>query len=150
MKRIVLFSLFLWSAAACVAQFRYDVERYRPAIVEERCEWEWSDRVPHEFIHLEGYVYVAKEGEPYDLKIRVARKNETPDMWVGIVKKYPDECGLWQWTDDKKKAWFTVKFVTKVGEENLIVKFVDGEKRRHNTDLPCVQFVNGKLVPCKD
>lgn len=92
---------------------------------------------------------MAKDGEPYDLKIRVARKNETPDMWVGIVKKYPDECGLWQWVDDRKKATLVVKFVTKVGEENLIVRFTDGERRRHNTDLPCYDWSSGKPEPCK-
>ncbi|MBQ7279901.1 MAG: hypothetical protein IJR13_04130 [Bacteroidales bacterium] len=150
MMRKIVFLLCLAAASmSASAQFRSDVDRYCPNIVAEQCQWEWSDRVPHEFIPLEGYVYVAKEGEPYDLKIRVARKGETPDMWVGIVKKYPDECGLWQWTDDRKKAWFTVKFVSKVGEEHMIVKFEDGEKNRHNTDLPCWDYSSGKREPCK-
>ena len=105
--------------------------------------------MPREEIRLWGNVYVAKEGEPYDLKIRVARKGETPDMWVGIVKKYPDECGMWMWVNDLKMAALVVKFVSKVGEENLIVKFVDGEKRRHNTDLPCYDWSSGKPEPCK-
>ena len=131
------------------AQFRYEIDRYRPNIDEEQCQWVWSNSVPEERIALSGNVYVAKEGEPYDLKIRVARKGETPDMWVGIVKKYPDECGMWMWVNDRKMAALVVKFVSKVGEENLIVKFVDGEKRRHNTDLPCYDWSSGKPEPCK-
>lgn len=132
-----------------MAQFRQNVERDCPNIDEEQCQWVWTNRVPREEIRLWGKVYVAKEGEPYDLKIRVARKGETPDMWVGIVQKYPNECGLWQWTTNRKEAWFTVKFVSKVGEEHFVVKFKDGEKMRHDTDLPCYDWSSGKPEPCK-
>ena len=148
MKRIVLFSLFLWSAAACVAQFAD--ERFRAASINaEQCEWVWTDRVPHKHIRLEGYVYVAKDGEPYDFLVRKVGENESADMTVGIVKKRPNECCLWQWVSDRKKASFVIKFVTKPGTEHFRVHFMDGEKRRHNTDLPCYDWSSGKPEPCK-
>lgn len=148
MRKFVLFSFLLFSTMVCMAQFRYEIDRYRPNIDAEQCQWVWY-RFWEERVPLYGNVYVAKGDEPYDLKIRVARKNETPDMWVGIVKKYPDECGMWQWTNDRKKAALVVKFVTKVGEEHLTVKFEDGESNRHNTDLPCWDYSSGKREPCK-
>ena len=149
MMRKALFFLFLVAASmSASAQFR-NADFRIPNIDAEQCLWVWSNSVPEVRFHLYGNVYVAKEGEPYDLKIRKVRKGETPDMWVGIVKKFPDECGMWMWTNDRKKAAFVVKFVTKVGDENLIVEFEDGEKYRHNTDLPCWDYSSGKREPCK-
>lgn len=147
MKRfiLILFALTLYLSAS--AQFRNEDFR-KLAIDAERCVWK-RNTVPEETVQLWGKVYVAKEGEPYDLKIRVARNDETPDMWVGVVKKYPDECGMWMWVKNRKDAHFVVKFVTKVGEEHLSVKFRDGEKRRHDTDLPCVDYSSGHPEPCK-
>ena len=109
MRKIVYLLCLAASALSASAQFRQNVEHDCPNIDAEQCEWIWTNRVPREEIRLWGKVYVAKEGEPYDLKIRVARKGETPDMWVGIVKKYPDECGLWQWTTNRKEACLFLK-----------------------------------------
>ena len=148
MNRFILFLFTAVSSIGASAQF-YGEEGLVSNIDVERCQWVWSNSVPEKRIYLGGNVYVAKDGEPYDLLIREVRKGETPDMWVGIVKKYPDECGLWQWTSDKKKAAFTVKFTNMVGKENLKVKFVDGEKRRHYSDLPCEDWSTGRPRPCK-
>ncbi len=148
MRKFLFFLCLVVASFSASAQFRWIEDRILN-IDKEACEWVWSNRVPEKRIYLSGYVYVAKEGESYDLKIREASKGEIPDMWVGIVKKYPDECGLWQWTNDRKKAVLVVKFVTKVGEEHLIVKFEDGEKNRHNTDLPCWDYSSGTRKPCK-
>ena len=148
MKRFVLFLFTVVSSIGASAQF-VTGEDLVPNIDVEQCQWVWTNRMPNESFHLYGNVYVAKDGEPYDLLIREVRKGETPDMWVGIVKKYPDECGLWRWTDDRKMAAFTVKFTKTVGKENLKVKFRDGETMRHDTDLPCEDWSTGRPRPCK-
>ena len=148
MRKFVLLSVFLYSVMVCMAQLA-SVDYRSLNIDAEKCYWVWSNRVPNEFIHLQGKVYVAKEGEPYDLKIRKVGEREHPDMRVGIVKKYPDECGLWQWTNDRKEASFVIKFVTKPGTEHLAVHFVDGEKVRHNMNLPCWDYSSGTRKPCR-
>ena len=145
------FFLFLFVFSLCLtASAQFAPEDFRPLNINvEKCQWVWTNCVPEETVPLKGKVYVAKEGEPYDLKIRVARKGESSDMTVGVVKKYPNECGMWMWVKNRKDASFVVKFVTKVGEENLIVVFEDGEKNRQNTDLPCVDYSSGHPEPCK-
>lgn len=148
MNRFILFLFTAVSSIGASAQFPSGDDC--PLNIDaEKCQWVWHGRIPNEEITLYGKVYVAKDGEPYDLLIRKARKDESADMTVGIVKKYPDECGLWQWTNKRSDANFVVKFVKKVGDEHLVVYFVDGETLRHDTDLPCEDWSTGRPRPCK-
>ena len=99
-------------------------------------------------IFLWGKVYRAKPGEKADLTIREARKGETPHMLIGIVQRNPDECGLWQWTDNRKEASFSVRIVRSGG--NIVVSFRDGEKLRTEYEgIPCYDWSSGRPEPCK-
>jgi hypothetical protein len=151
MKRFVLLSLLsLWSMVAIgqvVTAHPKFTSKENDNIDEEQCSYTFFGGSSP--IYLWGKVYRAKTGEEADLTIREAGKDELAEMFVGIVRNNPDECGLRQWTDNRKEADFSVRII-KSGSCHIIVEFCDGEKMRTEyKGIPCEDWSTGRPRPCK-
>ena len=153
MRRYVAMLVMLAVCGCCMGQWHYEFSWDK--VNKEACTFltyhHFDAKTGIEtntWTPLYGNVYGVKDGDGVkpDVKVRVARKGETPEYFVGVVKDYADECGLWRYVTDPNKARLKVKFVN--GVADICIKIdPDGESCRDMyKDMPVHADVNGRTV----